>query len=327
MKIVHVCLSTKGFSGSERYLIDLINYQSEKHECYFIKHKKNTSKQFKIQLKKNIKVIEIRSIFEKLILNFFINKIKPDIVHTHLGAAGKSIKKKNYFKLIATVHMNYKKKHYINHDGLLVTNPTQEKLAKESFSKNVKKIYHWSCERKKKNHSLNVREILKIPNEAYVFGSIGRFHKQKNFEIIINTFQKINLEDAYLILVGNGHDEFLKYENNNIKILPQQEIVSNYYEAFDCFVMASIWETFGITLIEAMTFDLPIITTIHEGNEEWIKDYQVETFEINNSNQLLDKFHIQYSYGKRKIKYKLDKFDYYKTCNEIEEFYKYLIKN
>ena len=135
MKIVHVCLSTKGFSGSERYLIDLINYQSEKHECYFIKHKKNTSKQFKIQLKKNIKVIEVRSIFEKLILNFFINKIKPNIVHTHLGAAGKSIKKKNYFKLIATVHMNYKKKHYINHDGLLELEETISTLIQDSWNK------------------------------------------------------------------------------------------------------------------------------------------------------------------------------------------------
>ena len=41
-----------------------------------------------------------------------------------------------------------------------------------------------------------------------------------------------------------------------------------YYNKFDTFVITSVWESFGITLLEAMKNRLPIITTVHEGNKD-----------------------------------------------------------
>ena len=57
---------------------------------------------------------------------------------------------------------------------------------------------------------------------------------------------------------------------------------------------ASRWETFGISLIEAMNFQLPILTTIHEGNSEWIYNYPVDIFEIDNMNDFINKIKLIY---------------------------------
>ena len=39
IKIIHINLS-QGFAGSERHMVDLINYQSKNYKTYLIKSKK-----------------------------------------------------------------------------------------------------------------------------------------------------------------------------------------------------------------------------------------------------------------------------------------------
>ena len=39
--------------------------------------------------------------------------------------------------------MNYKKKHYNNHDGIILLNKTQEEIVKEQFSNKILRINLW----------------------------------------------------------------------------------------------------------------------------------------------------------------------------------------
>jgi len=57
---------------------------------------------------------EAKRIKKRNFLKKIIQKINPDIVHTHLGDASRIMSKSwGNFKLVATCHMNYKKKHYL----------------------------------------------------------------------------------------------------------------------------------------------------------------------------------------------------------------------
>lgn len=320
MKILHVIIS-KGFAGSELYLINLLNYQSKKHDTYLIKNINKENRRYKKHLNPRTKVFDVTGLFKKIKVNKIIDTIKPDIVHTHLGLSSRIIKKKN-FKLVSTLHMNYENKYYQNHDGLIISNKTQEKKARKNFRGKIKRSLLWACTKKNNNFkSINVRKKLGIPHDAYIFGSVGRFHKQKGFDIILNSFLKSNLSNAYLILLGNGHNDFNYYKSKNIKLLGHQDNTSDYYKIFNCYISASRWETFGISLIEAMKFNLPIITTVHEGNIEWINNYSVTKFNIDDTDSLKSKIEFFYRTKPKKRKYNLNRFNYENICKDISKFY------
>ena len=319
MKIVHVILS-KGFSGSEKYVIDVLNEQSKQNQCYLIKNKKNNFSNFYQDLNSNIKVYNISSLFSFFHINFLINLIKPNIVHTHLGEASKKVVKRNFFKLVSTIHMNFKLKYYKNHDGLIVSNSTQENQIKKEFKKNVKKIYLWPSISNKKNNYLNLREKYQIPKDSFIFGSIGRFHYQKGYDVIIEAFRKVKNKNIFLFLIGNEHFKFIKYQDEKVKLLPFQQRPEDYYQIFDCFINASRWETFGFTLVEAMQFKLPIISTLHEGNKDWLNTFNIDIFDLKNLNQLIELINKR-ALKKEKINYDLSSFNKKNNCEKINEFY------
>ena len=81
IKIIHILIS-KGFAGSEKYLCDLIDYQSKFFDVSVIILKKNIM--LKKYINKSVKSFQIANFFKKIQITKIINKSKPDIVHTHL---------------------------------------------------------------------------------------------------------------------------------------------------------------------------------------------------------------------------------------------------
>ena len=47
--------------------------------------------------------------------------------------------------------------------------------------------------------------------------------------------------------------------------------ILKHYNIFDVGLFMSRWETFGYCLVEGMKFKLPIISSQHIGNKDWIK--------------------------------------------------------
>jgi len=321
MKIIHIILS-KDFAGSERYVTELINFQSQNHDCYLLKNINNQDPQFVDKIDKKIKIFNIKNFFRSYQINKIIEEISPDIVHTHLGNSSKLIKKSDKFKLVSTSLMNFKIKYYKNHDGIIVLNRTQEKIIKKDFKGKVKKIYLWTNLVKKGNlNNLNLKEKLNIPIGSYVFGSIGRFHPQKGFDLLLEAFIRANLKNTYLILAGRHSENFKKYNSEKIKIIDHQQELDYFFNSIDCFVMPSRWEGFGLILLEAMVFKIPIISSVTEGNEEWISDYPILTFQNENIAELTMLLKKQRLIKNCIIEYDLGQFDYKKNSKEVENFY------
>lgn len=114
------------------------------------------------------------------------------------------------------------------------------------------------------------RKKLNIDDDTIVIGHIGRFVKQKNHDFLIEIFKKINElnNNTLLILVGQGPleqkiKEKVKELNldNKVIFLGQLQETSQIYQAFDIFLLPSLYEGLGMVLIEAQAAGLPCIAS------------------------------------------------------------------
>lgn len=101
--------------------------------------------------------------------------------------------------------------------------------------------------------------------------TIGRMTEAKRQWILIDLWDKIvnvhNITDWQLHIVGDGNlkQEYInkiheKKLENNVKILPPQKEVENYYREASFFLLTSQSEGFGMVILEAMSFGLPCIS-------------------------------------------------------------------
>lgn len=110
------------------------------------------------------------------------------------------------------------------------------------------------------------RKELSISDDTLVIGHIGRFMKQKNHEFLIEVFNEIHRQNknSVLLLAGQGPlvDEMKqKVEElkmlNSVVFLGQRDDAAELYQAFDVFMLPSLYEGLGIVLIEAQCAGIP----------------------------------------------------------------------
>lgn len=110
-----------------------------------------------------------------------------------------------------------------------------------------------------------VRKELKIKKSTIVIGHIGRFVAQKNHVFLIdifNEYHKLN-KDSILLLAGQGPLEkeikekvkALKLENS-VKFLGLRSDVNKLYQAFDVFLLPSLYEGLPVVGVEAQASGL-----------------------------------------------------------------------
>ena len=215
----------------------------------------------------------------------------------------------------------FKKSILKNSDALIVSNSTQLRQAAKNFKGASFQSYLWTRLKPITKNKTELKKELKIPKKNIIFGSIGRFHPQKGFDLILKKFKQESPKNSTLLLIGNGHEEFNNKIKNykNIILLGHINNVSNYYNLFDVAVFASRWETFGFTLVEAMQFRLPIISSLHEGNKDWIKKFKVKVCNFNHKQKIFSTKNIT------KVKYDTSDFNYHDKCGEISTIYKNLL--
>lgn len=115
--------------------------------------------------------------------------------------------------------------------------------------------------------SLEVKEKLGI-TDKFVIGHVGRFRHQKNHSFIIDIFNEVCKKDpnSVLLLVGDGplEKEIKKKVNNlgledKVKFLGARDDVNDLMQGMDVFLLPSLYEGFGIVLIEAQASGLKCV--------------------------------------------------------------------
>ena len=118
------------------------------------------------------------------------------------------------------------------------------------------------------------KEKLGIPVEALVIGFHGRLGYEKNLLTLSRAYLRTGTRGKQLLLVGNGVEE-LRNRLSKVQgcILPgaTNDIVP-YLQAMDIYVMPSFTETTSLAVLEAMSCELPVISSPVGFIQQYIHD-------------------------------------------------------
>jgi len=115
-----------------------------------------------------------------------------------------------------------------------------------------------------------IREKMGIALTDKVILYSGKYIDKKRPMDLLMAFERLNQPDAWLIMVGEGElrgelEKEIQAKQIKRVILTgfvNQSMISEFYAISDVFVMcSSIGETWGLSVNEAMNFDLPIIVS------------------------------------------------------------------
>ncbi len=123
--------------------------------------------------------------------------------------------------------------------------------------------------RKEMRNKLNLED-------KFVIGHVGRFVEVKNHSFLLDVFKGILAirKDAVLVLVGDGplrHETENKAKqlgiDQNIRFMGVQENIPRFLNAFDVFVLPSIFEGAPVSVVEAQSTGLPCIISDNVSRE------------------------------------------------------------
>lgn len=114
------------------------------------------------------------------------------------------------------------------------------------------------------------RDALGIPQNAFVMGHIGRFNDIKNHAFLLEVFSHVHRrrDDAHLLLVGAGENEGKIRSRISelgldgcVTMLSHRSDIPQLLSAMDVFVFPSLFEGFGIALLEAQAAGLRCVAS------------------------------------------------------------------
>lgn len=303
MKIIHIVSGDFGRGGAERLVADLAEEQYNQGNdvtiCSFRAMTENSVaipsvlKSHSFNKKKGFSPMLAFQIFK------YLKKEKPDVVNCHLPATFlymilslftlKSIK---FFYTIHTMPNEEEKrssviklKKYVYSHKLMVPIAISDSVKSnfvEIYGQDLPLIYNGSKKPCKTELYDDVRKEIasyKKSENTKVFVAVGRIAPVKNHILMIRSFAQLHKEnaDAILLLLGSYYDmsvveQCKKEQTDNVFILGNKNNVRDYLLCSDAFCMSSIYEGMPISIIEAMSVGLPIISTNVGGIPDMVKD-------------------------------------------------------
>ena len=140
------------------------------------------------------------------------------------------------------------------------------------YGQKKKTIVIYNFVNSKKVIERSLEQNISLPNKKINLISVGRFHPMKGYLRLIEVINKLKecglFTDCHLTLIGDGPEyeqaKQLVKENrlkNEITLLGKQTNPFPYVEKADLFIMSSVYEPFGLTVIEALILGVPVIST------------------------------------------------------------------
>jgi len=233
--------------------------------------------------------------------NKVLRTYQPDIVHVQYMAPGALaillFKLLGAKKVLATAHVPghiYKNKfipkfiaQYMT-DLFLSVSKSSEKaffqtdaqlFTRKLFNEGRKHFTIYNCIEYDKNYV----KMLKKNSEPFTIGIVSRLSFEKGIDIMLHAM--VELLKVYpqlqLLIIGDGEmrKELLDLSKElNIsdaitwKGLQAKDKLKNFYEQMDIVVIPSRFEGFGLTAIEALSLEIPVVASAVDGLKEVIVD-------------------------------------------------------
>tara|TARA_B100001250_G_scaffold42376_1_gene33503 strand:+ start:822 stop:1934 length:1113 start_codon:yes stop_codon:yes gene_type:complete len=297
LKTVHLFYPSFEKGGATKNLIRIVNFLLKKKIKVFFftrgasKNNFIKNKNLKIITTEPLKIfnfLPIRwnlAISSMINLNFYIKKNKKNSIifsmQSHIPAI--AIAKINQMKIVirnseeplgATFYADNKilgffvlflKIVFYNFADKIIAISTMSKRSLQKivlFNKKVTLIYNPYLEK-----IFKIKKIKKNKLNNFNILSIGRLTKQKNFPLLINAVIKLSKKynKINLLIIGDGNlkDDLVnkvKYYKN-IKIINWKNKLTKYYFNSDLFILSSYYEGLPNVLLDAMNYEIPIISS------------------------------------------------------------------
>ena len=128
------------------------------------------------------------------------------------------------------------------------------------------------------------RKRNRIPSDAFVIGYAGRLAPEKNLDFLVDCLIEFLKKEvnAHVLMVGQGPSQAMiktAFERSCLGermhltgFLYKEDLVDAYF-AMDVFAFASLSETQGVVLLEAMAAGIPVVTVDAPGVREVVNDH------------------------------------------------------
>ena len=171
-------------------------------------------------------------------------------------------------------------------------------------------------------NDIDIKKKHNIDNDTKIIFSLGRISEMKGFQEIIKLIHKFLEKDIKVKYLIAGNDDGYKRELDqlidklNVKEYVEfvgfldLETKKQYIKQCDIFAIPSLWEPFGLVVLEGMIFDKVILTTGNGAIREVLNDYDKKVF-------MNDKDFIKQLKQKSEIKtnFNFSKFDWKNISN------------
>jgi glycosyltransferase involved in cell wall biosynthesis len=255
------------------------------------------------------------------------------------------IKYSEYYKFFDRLIYTYKTRHAIyNADAVICASQVTKNDLMQIFSidsEKVKVVYQSCAPEFNKSTSQEYIDQFKRENQlpSKFMLCVSKFEKRKNHIRLINAWRTLPTEQRLpLILIGQIGDTFEQVqslvnqiEENDIMLLTdvQAESLPHFYQAAKWSIFPSEYEGFGIPVLESMSCNTPVLTSINSsmseitGNHEGLFDPRDE---VSIANAILRSMDEEFRLSLiNRIEDRIEIFSQQNIANQHVEIYKSLL--
>lgn len=298
MKILHIIFSFN-VGGSETMLVDIINKQVQKHEVTLCVINNLYDKNLLNTINKQVRIILLnrnpgsRNLFDVLRLNYWVHHKTFQVVHCHDCNILKYVWGLFRFVTVLTVHDTHLPLKGIECYKIVVSiSHSVERDLKQRGLKYSSIIYNGICP----ELILQTEQCFLEKKSEIRILQIGRLeHLKKGQHLAMEALTiLVKKHPQYyfnLTFIGEGSSYTFLQDmsqkmgiNNQVCFLGKRsrKYIYSHLKDYDILVQPSLYEGFGLTVVEAMTAGIPVLVSNIEGPMEIINNGEYGFYFNNN---------------------------------------------
>lgn len=285
----HIC-DIVYYNGNNSTRVEKIDVGSGKYiNLYWIKGFSILNNGFFLGIKKMLKQYDIIQVseyyfFSSWYVYTFFAKTKKVYIYQGVYDSNNSRKYKLRCKIMDPILL--RKKQLVNTQVFTKSNIALESMKKRGFQ-NIKTVGVGLDISRLQQECVDSPWVTDLANQKgntkYLL-YVGVLEDRRNILFLLDVLKETisQIPDTKLILVGNGKSNYTKLVFQTIKQLGlsdyvvykealRQNELSQLYQISDVFLLPSKYEIFGMVLMEAMAFGLPVISSYNGGSSTIIK--------------------------------------------------------
>lgn len=296
MKKVLLVVPSLEQGGAQKFVMDLANeLDKTKYEVRVLSYYKKTNSVFDEFAEKNgihviylDKTLGFHLSFIKKVRNV-VRQYKPDVIHTNIDSILYMLPsyKRKQIKL-HTVHSiaekeSSGKKRKIRSIAYKLFGVVPVAIS-DTVAESISRVHNMKQEKIPIVYNgvdCKRYDIPKISSNKIRFVTVGTIYSVKNFPFLVDSFAELckEFDNLDLTIVGDGVDrENLQIQIDSLGLSDKIHItgcvydVENYLAKADVYVACSLFEGLPISMLEAMSAGLPVVSTDVGGVKDIIKD-------------------------------------------------------